>query len=295
MRIGATGKFLCFAIGAWISCPAATFTVSKDGRGTFSTIQAAVNKAGKGDVIEVLDAAVYPEQVTIDSTKDGLTLISANPTALQKPTITWDDQTDVYPTTAPKRFPAPPAAITFRSKRRLAFAHGPQRDHRRHRNRRRRPNSLLPLGYLGQTERIACNGNLSDLLAGNGALKFLFPRDITIRNCDINNAYFGIALKDRNMGGIFANVNPADLAKLMWFRFRDSANPAGMCLNTTASTTTAGDSFRNPPGIWVPPSATTWYMKTTIPAATELHCGEGESHGQRRPEPTRRRHVCSKT
>ena len=35
--------------------------------------------------------------------------------------------------------------------------------------------------------------------------------DVTIRDCETTNAYFGIYVKDRNEGGIFANANPSDI------------------------------------------------------------------------------------
>lgn len=44
---------------------AVTIYVSQDGSGTFTTVQAAVDAAMPGDVIEITDLGTYNEQVTI--------------------------------------------------------------------------------------------------------------------------------------------------------------------------------------------------------------------------------------
>lgn len=58
---------------------AATFTVSKDGRGQFSSVQKAISAAKAGDEVVILDFGTCREQVTIDSTKNRLTLRSEKP------------------------------------------------------------------------------------------------------------------------------------------------------------------------------------------------------------------------
>ena len=78
---------------------AATYTVSKDGSGMFTTIQAAINAAQPGDVVKILDAATYPEQVTINGSHSGITLTSANPISPNKPKIVWQDQVNEGPKT----------------------------------------------------------------------------------------------------------------------------------------------------------------------------------------------------
>ena len=70
----------------------ATFTVAKDGSGQFTTVQAAIQAAGQGDEVVILDAGRYAEQVTIDSTKNGLVLRSENPLAASRPTIVFQDK-----------------------------------------------------------------------------------------------------------------------------------------------------------------------------------------------------------
>lgn len=49
--------------------------------------------------MEILDAAVYPEQVTIDSSKAGLILRSAAPASPQKPVIRYQDVRNQGPRT----------------------------------------------------------------------------------------------------------------------------------------------------------------------------------------------------
>ena len=56
---------LILSLSLW----SATYRVSKTGGGQFTTIQAAVNVAGPGDVVEIIDYSIYEEQVSIDSTK----------------------------------------------------------------------------------------------------------------------------------------------------------------------------------------------------------------------------------
>src|SRR5690606_6893267 len=57
------------------------------------------------------------------------------------------------------------------------------------------------------------SGQRFPLFHGNGGIALFIAGNVTIRNCDVSNAFFGIAVKDRNEGGVFANVNPADLEK----------------------------------------------------------------------------------
>lgn len=182
----------------------ATFTVSKDGRGQFSSIQAAVNKAGKGDVVKILDAAVYNEQVTIDSTHAGLTLTSANPLSANKPTIRWQDKENVGPRTCAEA--KDDANVTFDRNGALQIlftsnvtVDGIAVD----------GGGVYPFGYNGIWKEgdVDCKWPLQH---GNGAISIGVSGAVTIRNCDISNAYIGINVKDRNQGGIFGNANPGD-------------------------------------------------------------------------------------
>ena len=45
---------------------AATYTVSQDGRGQYTSVQDAVSAAQSGDEVVILDLSTYEEQVTID-------------------------------------------------------------------------------------------------------------------------------------------------------------------------------------------------------------------------------------
>jgi pectin methylesterase-like acyl-CoA thioesterase len=78
------------------SASAAVIKVAKTG-GDFSTIQAAINSSIIGEVIMITDAETYREQVTIDSSKNYLTLTSKSPTSLKKPTIYFRDNVNVGP------------------------------------------------------------------------------------------------------------------------------------------------------------------------------------------------------
>ncbi len=189
---------------------AATFTVSKDGRGAFTTIQDAVNKAGKNDIVEILDQANYPEQVTIDSNHNGLTLRATNPDALKKPTITYQDVTHQNPKTCPDALI--PTKIDFdqNGALRILWAHNITIDGIAVDGGGAAP--FVNKGVWG--DGVSCSGGtLYDLFHGNAGIALYISGAVTIRRCDISNGYFGIAIKDRNQGGAFANFNPADLSK----------------------------------------------------------------------------------
>ena len=188
---------------------AAVFTVSKDGRGAFTTIQAAVDKAGKGDVVEILDAAVYPEQVTIDSTKHGLTLRSTNPTALKKPTIRFQDIVHQNPKTCPDALDQGKIDFDQNGALRLLWVRNVVIDGIGVDGGGAAPFSWPSIWGDGVT----CTGQLFPLFHGNGGMVLFISGNITVRNCDIANAFNGISVKDRNQGGVFAIFNPADLEK----------------------------------------------------------------------------------
>jgi len=92
--------FLLFVTSAY-SQIVRTVTKAPDHDGPrYITVQAAVDAAGPNDIVEIIDLSVYEEQVTIDSTKGGLTIRSLNPTSRQKPVIKWQDVTNRAPLTA---------------------------------------------------------------------------------------------------------------------------------------------------------------------------------------------------
>ncbi len=183
----------------------ATFTVSQDGRGQFKSIQEAVNAAkGINNEIVILDAATYKEQVTIDSLRNGLILRSENPLSPNKPTIVFQDKINVGPTTCEEAKDT--SKINFD-----------------------RNGALQVLGASNvRIEGIAVDGGGPfvfgynniwkgntdcewPLQHGNAAITLWVSGNTIIRHCDIKNAYFGINVKDRNEGGVFANANPGDV------------------------------------------------------------------------------------
>lgn len=74
-----------------------SFTVSKSGTANFNSIQAAVNVAAAGDSITIFDNSIYEEQVTIDSTKDELTIRYTDPQSIRRPVIRWLDNQNIGP------------------------------------------------------------------------------------------------------------------------------------------------------------------------------------------------------
>lgn len=179
---------------------AVTLTVSKDGTGQYSSIQKAIDEADAGDEIVILDTETYEEQVTIDSSLDGLTLRSQNPTSSAKPVIEFQDRINVGPRDADEALIE--EMINFD-----------------------RNGALQVLGALNVTiDGIAVDGggvypfgNNSvwearyALQHGNAAITLWVAGNTVVQNCDLRNAYFGINIKDRNEGGVFANPNPADI------------------------------------------------------------------------------------
>jgi hypothetical protein len=179
---------------------AATFTVSKDGRGAFTTIQAAVDKAGLNDVVLILDAAVYPEQVTIDSTKNGLELRSSNPTAIAKPTIRYQDVTHQHPRTCQETLNT--ATIDYEENGALRLI--------------KTANVTLdgiavdgggaaPFANANVWgDGVTCNGALYPLFHGNAALVLFQTSQTTIRDCAFTHAFFGAWVSDFNLIGAFS-------------------------------------------------------------------------------------------
>jgi hypothetical protein len=189
---------------------AATYTVSKDGSGMFTTIQAAINAAQPGDVVKILDAATYPEQVTINGSHSGITLTSANPISPNKPKIVWQDQVNEGPKTCAEA--QIDSLITYNQNGALrlmrvhnVFINGIIVD----------GGGVMPFGSSGAVWPPTGGAKTNcqyPLLHGNAAIILWKAGDIIIRNCEAQNAYFGIYCTDLNEGGVFANANPGDNA-----------------------------------------------------------------------------------
>lgn len=190
-------------LGMALSTQAAVYTVSKDGRGAFTTIQAAVDKAGKGDVVEILDAAVYPEQVTLDSTKHGLTLRSANPGAAAKPVIRWTDLANVGPKTCSEALDS--NKITFDQNGALRLI--------------RVRNAVIqgiavdggiptPMAYNDVWGNgVDCIGIRYPLFLGNAGLLLFGSAHAVVRECDVTGAYFGVYIKNMESDGPYSPVS----------------------------------------------------------------------------------------
>jgi hypothetical protein len=189
---------------------AETFTVSKTGGAGFTTVQAAVDAAGPGDIVKILDAATYAEQVTIDSTKNGLTLTSSDPASQNKPKIVWQDKINAGPQTCAEAQIDSLITYDMNGTLRLmrvhdvtvsglaidgggSYAFG----------------SSEPVWPMSGGSRTFCRYYL---FHGNTGLLLYMSGNAIIRNCSVQNAYFGVYIKDRNQGGIFANANPGDNA-----------------------------------------------------------------------------------
>jgi hypothetical protein len=177
-----------------------TITVGKTVTADCKTINEALKKAAAGDVIKIMDVSTYEEQVNIDSNKFPLTLTSKDPTSLNKPIIKFQDRTHVGPKTAAEA--KIDSLINFDQngairiiKARNIIIDGIAVD----------GGGVYPFGYPSIWE------SRYGLQHGNACITIWVSGDVIIRNCDLSNAYFGINFKDRNLGGIFANPNPADL------------------------------------------------------------------------------------
>jgi hypothetical protein len=199
--------FVCIAVLFAFKSDAATFTVSAaGGGGMYTSIQKAIDAAGKGDIVKIIDISTYNEQVTIDSTKNNLVLTSSSPTSLNKPTIKWQDTVNVHPKTYAESQDSllndnysKNGALRILGARNVTI------------------NGIIVSGggafVFGYSSvwKNSSTGSYSPLFSGNSAIVMFQAGSVHIVNCDFSNAYFGIYIKDYNQGGIFANANPADL------------------------------------------------------------------------------------
>jgi flagellar hook assembly protein FlgD len=198
-----------------------TVSKNKDDDPQCTTIQDAVNKAEPGNIIEILDDAVYLEQVTIDGRekspwagvvggKSAITIRSKNPLSQKKPVIRYRDTKNTSPTSnAQAKIDGDQvgqvgnretnAALRILSAQNVTID-GITVD----------GESPFVFGATG----VWCppeGGNCSAMFHGNSAIAVVVSGGTVIRNCETTGAFFGISVKDRNTGGIFANRNAADI------------------------------------------------------------------------------------
>jgi len=198
----------------------ADLTVSKNldqnaDAGMFTTIQAAVNAARQGQIIEILDTEIYREQVTIDGRdespwpgvtggKNGITIRSRNPTSLFKPTILYQDNDNRSPRTFAESQRAGELTGTSGNFEtcgalRIIRAQGVTID-----------GIIIDGGGASPFAWESIWGQQHPLFHGNAAVTLVVASTATIRNCEMKNAYFGVNVKDRNTGGVFGNPNRND-------------------------------------------------------------------------------------
>ena len=217
---------LCLALPAFAQkapAPGTHIAVSKntgqDKDGMYTTIQAAVNAAQPGQVIEILDEEIYNEQVTIDGRdnapwrgvtggKNGITIryVPSSSSVTARPTIRWRDTVNTSPkSSAEAKVPGDTLGSSGNFETNGAV-------------RIIRANGVIIEGLIVDGvspftiawQNVWCSGSCYPLVHGNAAIAVAVSGNIQIRDCQLKNAYFGIAVKDRNTGGVFGNPNPAD-------------------------------------------------------------------------------------
>ena len=176
---------------------AATLTVSKSGGGQFSSIQAAVDAAGRGDEIVITDTETYEGEVTI--AKSGIVLRSDNVAASAKPVIRFTDTIHVGPRNYEESLI--PDSITYYRNGALRIINA---DDVRIEGVVIDGGGVIPFGYPKVWE------NRYPFQHGNAALCVVTSGNVVIRNCDVRGAYCGCYIADLNNSGIYAIPNVAD-------------------------------------------------------------------------------------
>jgi len=198
--------------------------------GMFTSIQKAVNAAKTGDIVRIIDAEVYEEQVTIDGRdpspwngknqpgkdgtkeviggKHGITIEYRPSSSLRlfgnhaRPTIKFKDVVNHSPkTTAEGNVDGDTVGSSGNFETcgalRIIRAQGVVID-----GIKIDGDGAAPFGTDGVWG--------TTMFHGNAAIAIVVAGGAVIRNCDLGNAYYGIAIKDRNTGGVFGNPNPGD-------------------------------------------------------------------------------------
>lgn len=182
----------------------ATYTVSKPGGfGAYNKIMDAIKIAKDGDEVVIVDYGVYEEQVDIYNLKD-FTLRSENPTSLNKPKIVYRDTKNINPKNVDEAQDS--ATINYDQNGAL----------RVWQSYNITIEGIAVSGeenfYFGYPSVWKDKGGVAwPLQHGNVGIVIRVAGKVTVRHCDISDAFFGLYIKDRNEGGIFANSNPADI------------------------------------------------------------------------------------
>jgi len=177
--------------------------VAKDGSSEFTSIQRAIDQAVSGDIIQIDDLSTYEEQITIDSTKSGLVLVSKNPASLKKPVIKWQDTENQLP----KYYSQTqyPDSINFYKNGALRVL----------RARNVVINGIkIDGGGAAPFEWQNVWGSKWPLFHGNSAIALWGSYGVVIRNCEISNAYYGVYVLGGIEGGTFAD--PEDIKSETW-------------------------------------------------------------------------------
>jgi hypothetical protein len=174
---------------------AAQFTVAKNGTGTFSTVQAAVNAAKSGDEVVILDGAVYEEMVTIEY--KSLTLRSMALGRLGRPTLRYKDTVHTLPHTCEDAV-ANRIDYDQNGALRILHANGFRVDGIK-------IDAGEPFVFGGDAiwpfNEYGCGPNNSEFLHGNAGLVVKQSAKVIVRNCEFLNGFYGVFIKDRNTAG----------------------------------------------------------------------------------------------
>jgi hypothetical protein len=216
--------FLITAVLAVAASAQSVITVAKHVPATFRTIQAAVNAAQPGQIIQILDTEIYAEQVTIDGRdnspwsgrgvtggKNGITIRHVpDPAApLVRPTIRFRDTQNRSPLNHSEarvtgELPGQNSNYETNGALRILHAKGITID-----GIAIDGGGADPFGALNVFCPPDAGGVCFPFAHGNTAITLVAASDVHIRNSVVRNAYFGIYVKDRNAGGVFGGLPPA--------------------------------------------------------------------------------------
>ena len=160
----------------------------------FSTIRAALEAAAPNDEICILDAAVYEEQVNFYE-KSRIVLRSEYPESDARPVIKWRDTENTGPLTCQDA--TDEDKITFDKNGALRIM---------------KSRDITIEGIIidgGGTFIFGAEAVWAEPggpcrypnQAGNAGMAIWRSASVTVRNCEIRNAYYGISIKDINEGG----------------------------------------------------------------------------------------------